>query len=91
MSQLSTGLGDIEKLRANDDRLAVKPVEAARLLSVCLATIYDLMRRGELPSFRTGRARRIPTPAIHNYINQRLAAAAGGWQQQPRRRRRSVG
>src|SRR5262245_3664112 len=89
MSQLSTGLGDIEKPRASNDRLAVAPLEAARLLSVCLATVYGLMRRGELPSFRSGRSRRIAVQSIYDYIDRRLAASAGGWQQQTRRRRRN--
>ena len=77
MSQTSTGLGHQEKQAV----LAVAPREAGRLLSMCQTRVYQLMRSGELESYRDGRARRIPMEAIYNYVARRRAASANGWRQ----------
>jgi excisionase family DNA binding protein len=55
--------------------LAVTPREAARLLSIGLTRIYQLLAAGELESYTEGRGRRIPMRAIENRIARRLAAA----------------
>ncbi len=47
------------------DRLVYSPTEVADLLSVSRQTIYNLMDRGELPSYRIGRSRRIHIDAIN--------------------------
>jgi len=53
------------------DRPAVSPAEAADLLGVTRATIYNLIDRGELRRFKVGRCTRIPTGDI-------LALVGGG-------------
>jgi excisionase family DNA binding protein len=55
--------------------IAVPPLEAARLLSCGLGHVYGLMNSGELDSFSSGRARRIPMQSIHNYMARQLAKA----------------
>jgi excisionase family DNA binding protein len=40
------------------------PNEAKDYLRLSRATVYDLLRRGELPSLRFGRAIRIPRTAL---------------------------
>jgi excisionase family DNA binding protein len=45
------------------------------MLSLSRKTLYDLMRRGELASFKIGGSRRIPITALHAFI-VRLEAAA---------------
>jgi excisionase family DNA binding protein len=67
MSIPSIGVGD-------DDRLAVSPGEACRLLSIGTTCLYDLLKRNELESFAIGRARRVTLASIHNYITRRLVA-----------------
>ncbi len=47
------------------ERLVYSPTEVAELLSVSRQTIYNLMDRGELPSYRIGRSRRIHIDAIN--------------------------
>jgi excisionase family DNA binding protein len=42
--------------------------EAARRLSLGRATTYQLVRRGELPSVRVGRAVRVPARALDAWI-----------------------
>lgn len=43
--------------------------EAATALHLGRNTVYDLIRSGELPSLRVGRAIRIPQTALHEWIN----------------------
>lgn len=45
--------------------------EAARRLSLGRATTYQLVRRGELPSVRVGRAVRVPARALEAWIAAR--------------------
>jgi len=82
MSQMSTGLSRQEK-RAQPSLsvapLAVPPREAARLLSVSLTRLYELMRAGELVSYRDGRARRITTASIHQRMARQIADSAEKW------------
>lgn len=37
---------------------------AAKLLSLSRSTVYELIRRGEIPAMKVGRVRRIPTDAL---------------------------
>lgn len=53
--------------------VAVRPARAAELLDVSRATIYNLMARGELPSFHVGQSRRILLADIEAYIAQQQA------------------
>ena len=59
--------------------LAVPPAEVARLLSLSVSRIYQLMRRGELQSYEDGRTRRITMVSVHAYIARRLAVAKSWW------------
>ena len=49
--------------------LAVSPQDASTMLGVCLATIYNRMGSGELPSTQLGRRRLIPMAAIRKIID----------------------
>jgi excisionase family DNA binding protein len=40
--------------------IAVSPADAARILRVCRATIYNLIAAGDIASVKIGRSRRIP-------------------------------
>jgi len=97
MSQMSTGLGRDEK-RAQPPPsiapLAVRPSEAARMLSIGISRMYKLLRTGALVSYRDGRSRRVVVSSIHEYVARHVAADPAGWRQiHPRpqeRRRRAV-
>jgi excisionase family DNA binding protein len=52
-------------------KLLVRPVEAATMLSVSRSSIYELIASGAVPSVRIGRMIRVPVAAI-----QRLAERA---------------
>jgi excisionase family DNA binding protein len=73
MSQLSPG--HEERPPSRIIPLAVAPLEAAHLLSICLSRVYHLLRDGELDGFHSGKSRRITTKSIEAYIARRLDAA----------------
>ena len=52
---------------------AVSPAEAAAMLGICRATIYNLISRGELRAQKIGRSTRIPITEI-----ERLAGFTPG-------------
>lgn len=62
------------KLPTTHTALTVPEVMAALRLS--RFKVYDLIRSGELPSFRIGRARRIPADAVHAFMQHQIEEAA---------------
>lgn len=50
-------------------QLALTVAEAAAALHLGRNTIYDLIRTGQLPAIRVGRAIRIPSTALHEWID----------------------
>ena len=68
--------------------IAVPPLEAARLLSCGLGHVYGLMNSGELEAFSSGRARRVTTKSIQDYVQRQLAAKASEEPAPARRQRR---
>lgn len=46
--------------------------EAVRALSINRSTLYVLLMRGDIPSFKVGRARRIPVRALEEWIARHL-------------------
>jgi len=94
MSQLSTGSGRQKKwVRSAAPQvqapLTVPPLEAARLLGFCVSTTYKLMRAGELKSFTVGKARRVLTASIYEFIERQLIANDDGWRPRHLRKRRA--
>lgn len=57
------------------DKALLTVAEAAQRLSLGRATTYQLVRRGELPSMRVGRAVRVPVRALDAWIT---AHTSGG-------------
>jgi excisionase family DNA binding protein len=54
--------------------LAVTPRIAKRMLGCGTTRLYDLLNRGELESYRDGKARRIIVASLRDYVSRRLAA-----------------
>ncbi|MFC7906617.1 helix-turn-helix domain-containing protein [Streptomyces nigra] len=50
--------------------------EAMTALKLSRSKIYDLIRSKQLPSYTSGRARRIPVDAIRHYMQDRLEESA---------------
>lgn len=52
-------------------KLLLKADEVARRLSLGRATVYLMMASGELPTFRQGRAVRVPARALEKWIEHK--------------------
>ena len=52
------------------EKLLLKADEVARRLSLGRATVYLMMASGELPTFRKGRAVRVPARALERWIEE---------------------
>lgn len=50
--------------------------EAARYLSVGRSTLYELIARGDVPTIHIGRAVRVPTEALKDYVRTLSAVSA---------------
>ena len=72
MSIASTGMTSWE----NAKRAAFSPAETAELLGLSEATIYRILRRGDLPSVLIGGSRRIPAAAIQKLLTEGAALQA---------------
>ncbi|MGN6148779.1 MAG: helix-turn-helix domain-containing protein [Rhizomicrobium sp.] len=55
---------------APDDRLAVSPAEACRLLSIGRTHLYELLDSDHLQSIKIGRSRRILMKSIHDFLSK---------------------
>ena len=53
-----------------NEKLLVRPVEAAAMLSVSRSSIYELIAAGVVPSVRIGRMIRVPVAAIRKLAEQ---------------------
>lgn len=59
------------------DKKLVTVAEASVLMGISRSLLYSLVMRGEVPSIKIGRARRIPVAAIDAWIAKQLAEAEG--------------
>ncbi|MGW5769260.1 helix-turn-helix domain-containing protein [Streptomyces longwoodensis] len=50
--------------------------EVMTALRLSRSKVYDLIRSKQLPSYTSGRARRIPVEAVRRYMQHRLEEAA---------------
>lgn len=51
------------------EKLLIKPMEAARMLSVGRASIYRLIAEGVIPSVRLGGSLRVSLDGLREWIN----------------------
>ena len=59
-----------------NEPLLVKPVEAAELLRISRARVYELVATGELPSVKIGKFTRIPLTALRQWVAERSATTS---------------
>jgi len=50
------------------ERLLLRPSEAAEAIGVGRATVYALIKRGELPSVRIGDSVRVPADGLRKWV-----------------------
>lgn len=51
------------------DSTSLTPLEVAELLKIAKNTVYEIIKRGELPAYKVGKKLRIDKEDIDNYIN----------------------
>jgi len=61
---------------ASPRRIVLTVPEVAAELQIPASTVYDLIRRGEIPSVRVGKRIRVPKRRLEDWVNGRQAAAA---------------
>jgi excisionase family DNA binding protein len=52
-----------------EDRILLRMAEAATVLGLGRSTVYQLVRQGELPFVKVGRAIRIPAQALDTWVD----------------------
>lgn len=57
-----------------DDQIAYKVPHAARTLDLSERQMWELVRKGEIESFKIGTSRRIPRSALVAYVNNHRGA-----------------
>jgi excisionase family DNA binding protein len=57
--------------------------EVARLLNVKVSRVYDLARKGLIPSVRLGRHVKVPIAAFEAWLAGGGTALPGGWRVEP--------
>jgi excisionase family DNA binding protein len=50
------------------EKILLTPEEAAEALNISRSKLYDLLQLQVLRSVKIGKARRIPTEAVHEYV-----------------------
>lgn len=60
-----------------NDRLMLRPGEAADAIGVSRSKAYELIAEGQIPSVKVGGCVRVPVDALRDWINRQLAARAG--------------
>ena len=56
-----------------DNKLLLRPIEAAEALGVSRSRAYELIGSGEIPSIRIGGSVRVPMMALRTWIEEKLA------------------
>ena len=54
------------------DRLLLRPQEAAEMLGVSRAKLYELLADGTLPKIRLGGSVRVPALALRRWVEEEL-------------------
>ena len=63
-------MSSTREIAIDTEKLLLKADEVARRLSLGRATVYLMMASGELPTFRKGRAVRVPARALEQWLEK---------------------
>jgi excisionase family DNA binding protein len=69
---------DVPQPEQLEIRLLLTVTEAAHALNLGRSLVYELVTTREIASIKIGRARRIPVPALHEFISHQLADQGPG-------------
>jgi excisionase family DNA binding protein len=51
-----------------DGKVALRPTEAAEVISLGRSKMYDLIAKGVIPSIRIGKSVRVPADALREWV-----------------------
>jgi excisionase family DNA binding protein len=57
-----------------NERLMLRPAEAADAIGISRTKAYELISRGDIPSVKVGGCVRVPVAALNDWIGSQLAA-----------------
>lgn len=57
------------------DQMAYSVRSAAKVLDLSVRTVWDLVSKGDIPSFKIGASRRITRTALAEYVERQIADA----------------
>jgi excisionase family DNA binding protein len=60
-----------------EEAIAYRPAEALQVFPIGRSALYELLRTGEVASFRVGRARFIPRQSLLDFMERQLADERG--------------
>jgi excisionase family DNA binding protein len=60
----------------NNERMMLRPAEAAEAIGVSRSKVYELIAGGEIPSVRVGGCIRVPVAALREWIDRQLRKSA---------------
>lgn len=55
------------------ERVVYTPNEVAKLLRIRVATVYDLIKSGDLPAFQIGKNYKVPKDAFDKWLLNKMA------------------
>jgi excisionase family DNA binding protein len=61
----------------SEEKLLLRPEEAARALGLSRARVYQLLATGELGSVKIGASRRVPTVDLQGFVQALRTAGSG--------------
>jgi hypothetical protein len=67
----------MEVARLAEEAIAYRPAEALQVFPIGRSALYELLRTGEVASFRVGRARFIPRQSLIDFMERQLAEERG--------------
>lgn len=58
----------MDQMTTTDERLLLRPIEAAERLGIGRTKLYELLRAGDLRSVKIGGARRVSATALAEFV-----------------------
>lgn len=55
------------------EKLLLRPAEVVEATGLCRSKVYAMIAVGVIPSIRVGRALRVPTASLHEWITRQIA------------------
>ncbi len=66
-------MGSVASTYAWDELTLLRIPEVARILAISRSMVYELIRRGELPSITIGGSRRVPAVRLREWLERQGA------------------